>query len=228
MYIICIVPAHELNVCTCIQTWYSSNLPHSTATGQLIQVNYKFVSPNNSLEIISSDDDNPLGLSNEEYQATLQILSTNSMIIEYYQNQRCNCSTRHGGSIPGHIVVRRDRKAAHHNLFNDYFSDNPRYGEDFFRRRFRMSRSLFLRIVDAVKSHNPYFEQRTDALGRLGLSPLQKITAAFRMLAYGVPADATDEYVKIGESTVIESLKKFCRTVVEIFFTACLFWYAWN
>ena len=35
----------------------------------------------------SSDDDNPLGLSNEVYQASLQILSTNSMIIEYYQNQ---------------------------------------------------------------------------------------------------------------------------------------------
>ena len=36
------------------------------------------------------------------------------------------------------------------------------------------------------------------------------------MLAYGVPTDATDEYVKIGESTTIESLKKFCSTVVEI------------
>ena len=37
------------------------------------------------------------------------------------------------------------------------------------------------------------------------------------MLAYGVPTDATNEYVKIRESTTIESLKKFCRTVVEIF-----------
>ena len=81
----------------------------------------------------SSDDENPLGLSNEKYQATLQILSTNSMIVEYYQNQRRNYSTRHGGSIPGHIVVRRDREAAHQNLFNDYFFDNPRYGENFFR-----------------------------------------------------------------------------------------------
>ena len=37
------------------------------------------------------------------------------------------------------------------------------------------------------------------------------------MLAYGLPADATDEYVKIRESTAIESLKKFCRTVVKFF-----------
>ncbi|XP_020275043.1 uncharacterized protein LOC109849603 [Asparagus officinalis] len=86
-----------------------------------------------------------------------------------------------------------------------------------FRRRYRMSRSLFLRIVDAVKDHDYYFQQRSDGLGRMGLSPLQKVTAVFRMLAYGLPADATDEYVKIGESTAIESMKRFCRAMVEIF-----------
>ncbi|KAK3183435.1 hypothetical protein Dsin_030721 [Dipteronia sinensis] len=37
------------------------------------------------------------------------------------------------------------------------------------------------------------------------------------MLAYGVAADAVDEYVRIGESTAIESLKKFVRAVIEIF-----------
>ncbi|XP_062103513.1 uncharacterized protein LOC133814587 [Humulus lupulus] len=37
------------------------------------------------------------------------------------------------------------------------------------------------------------------------------------MLAYGVPTDATDEYIKIGESTTIKSLKRFCRAVVEVF-----------
>ncbi|XP_062115910.1 uncharacterized protein LOC133830029 [Humulus lupulus] len=39
------------------------------------------------------------------------------------------------------------------------------------------------------------------------------------MLAYGVPADATDEYIKIGESTALESLKRFCHVVVEVFGT---------
>ncbi|XP_020271556.1 uncharacterized protein LOC109846722 [Asparagus officinalis] len=80
-----------------------------------------------------------------------------------------------------------------------------------------MSRSLFLRIVDAVKDHDYYFQQRSDGLGRMGLSPLQKVTAVFHMLAYGLPAGATDEYVKIGESTAIESMTKFCRAMVEIF-----------
>jgi hypothetical protein len=50
-----------------------------------------------------------------------------------------------------------------------------------------------------------------------GLSSLQKMTAALRMLAYGVAADSTYEYVRIGESTGVESLKKFVKTVVNIF-----------
>ncbi|XP_015966764.1 uncharacterized protein LOC107490502 [Arachis duranensis] len=43
-------------------------------------------------------------------------------------------------------------------------------------------------------------EPRVDATGRRGLSPLQKCTAAIRMLAYGVAADAVDDYVRIASS----------------------------
>ncbi|KAK2637906.1 hypothetical protein Ddye_025701 [Dipteronia dyeriana] len=86
-----------------------------------------------------------------------------------------------------------------------------------FRRRFRMGRSLFLRIVEKVEARDNCFIQRRDSVRRLGLSALQKITAVFRMLAYGFPADASDEYIKIGESTTIESLKRICRAVVEEF-----------
>ncbi|XP_020255247.1 uncharacterized protein LOC109832226 [Asparagus officinalis] len=60
-----------------------------------------------------------------------------------------------------------------------------------------MSRSLFLRIVDAVKDYDYYFQQQSDGLGRMRLSPLQKVTVVFRMLAYGLPVNTTDEYVKI-------------------------------
>jgi hypothetical protein len=37
------------------------------------------------------------------------------------------------------------------------------------------------------------------------------------MLTYGVPADATNEYVRIGESTTIESLRRFVAAVVDLF-----------
>ncbi|KAF8400849.1 hypothetical protein HHK36_014152 [Tetracentron sinense] len=43
------------------------------------------------------------------------------------------------------------------------------------------------------------------------------ITAAMRMLAYGVASDYVDEYVRISESTAIESLKKSVHAVVASF-----------
>ncbi|KAL5576009.1 hypothetical protein UlMin_017708 [Ulmus minor] len=145
-----------------------------------------------------------------------RMCDNNNRLWAHYIAQQNNQVT-HGGSIPGHIVINRDRENADRNLFTDYFAENPRYPDSMFRRRFRMGRSLFLRIFNAVAEHDNYFMQRRDGLGRLGLSGLQKMTAVFRMLAYGIAADATDEYIKIGESTAIQSLKKFCRAVVEVF-----------
>ncbi|XP_075499371.1 uncharacterized protein LOC142537762 [Primulina tabacum] len=82
---------------------------------------------------------------------------------------------------------------------------------------FECHEAFFFRIVEAVKNHDRYFIQRVDGLGRLGLSTNQKIIAAMRMLAYGTPADAADEYIKIGESTTIQCLQRFCRDIVEVF-----------
>ena len=53
--------------------------------------------------------------------------------------------------------------------------------------------------------------------GSLSLSALQKVTAVVRMLAYGVAADAVDDYVRIAESTSIESLKKFVQAIIDVF-----------
>ena len=80
-----------------------------------------------------------------------------------------------------------------------------------------MSYPLFLRIVYEVEQYDPYFIQRTDVVGVLGLSSLQKITAAYRILAYGTPTDSVDEYIRIGESTVIESLRRFVKVVIAMF-----------
>ena len=167
-----------------------------------------------------------------------ELILTTAYLLQHEQ-ERLN-APRYGGSVPGHQVLNRDRQGGHARLYQDYFSDAPTYGPTFFRRRYiirlyvcciyfmpiaysslsrryRMSRSLFLRIANAVEEHDSFFKQRRDAAGRLGLSPLQKITAAFRMLTYGVPADATDEIIHIGESTVIQSLERLVKAIVQIF-----------
>ena len=121
------------------------------------------------------------------------------------------------GFVQGHSIIFRNRVQGHERLYRDYFAEPPIYPLNLFRRRFRMNRTLFLRILFMVENYDPYFVQTKNAVGIMGLSSLQKMTAAIRMLAYGVAADVVDDYVRIDESTTIESLKRFVRAVVAIF-----------
>ncbi|XP_048497814.2 uncharacterized protein LOC104890956 [Beta vulgaris subsp. vulgaris] len=71
--------------------------------------------------------------------------------------------------------------------------------------------------MDSVVASDVWFTQKSDVMGQLGLLPLQKCTAAIRMLAYGVAADSLDEYVRISESTARISLMKFTKGVIMKF-----------
>ncbi|KAI5016737.1 hypothetical protein ZWY2020_006588 [Hordeum vulgare] len=113
--------------------------------------------------------------------------------------------------------VNKPREEAAERLVRDYFCANPLYSDKVFRRRFRMRRPLFERIVQALGEWSPEFTQRKDALDRDGLSPLQKCTASIRQLAYGTPADALDEYLKIAECTSVQCLKLFVQGVIHVF-----------
>jgi hypothetical protein len=80
-----------------------------------------------------------------------------------------------------------------------------------------MRRHLFVRIMNVVEEHDDYFVQKRNAASTLGLSCLQKVAAVFKMIAYGVPADATDDYMRVGESTALQCLRIFVVAVVEVF-----------
>uniref|UniRef100_A0A0D3AZW9 DDE Tnp4 domain-containing protein n=1 Tax=Brassica oleracea var. oleracea TaxID=109376 RepID=A0A0D3AZW9_BRAOL len=113
--------------------------------------------------------------------------------------------------------IERQREQGHIKLWNDYFSEDATYPSHMFRRRFRMNKSLFMRIVNRLSAEISYFQQRRDATGRFGLSPLQKATAAIRMMAYGCPADAVDEYLRLGETTAHLCLEHFVQGIINLF-----------
>ena len=124
-----------------------------------------------------------------------------------------------GGSVVGRLPnIDRGREDAHQRLINDYFvGPDSTYPDTTFRRRFRMRRELFERLVDTLEAQDNYFKQRPDALGKMGASPLQKVTAAVRLLAYGGCADSLDEWILLSESTIQECLKRFVTAVIRIF-----------
>ena len=80
-----------------------------------------------------------------------------------------------------------------------------------------MGRDMFTDICRDVEAANEYFKLGYDATKQPGFHPIQKVTAAVRVLAYGGAADSLDEYIRMGESTVIETVNHFTRTIVSLY-----------
>jgi hypothetical protein len=122
-----------------------------------------------------------------------------------------------GGSVFGRQKLWRERIEGHEKLMRSYFNENPIFPENYFRRRFWMSIDLFKHIATEVTMYDKFFEQQRNAAGELGHSTYQKVTAALRMLAYGITADLIDDHLAMGESTSILCVKRFAVTIVNVF-----------
>ena len=49
------------------------------------------------------------------------------------------------------------------------------------------------------------------------LSSIQKYIVAIRMIGYGVPSDATDEYTRAAKNTAMEGMKRFVRAIRGVY-----------
>ncbi|GJS17528.1 hypothetical protein Tco_0412000 [Tanacetum coccineum] len=96
---------------------------------------------------------------------------------------------------PTRSIVHRDRYGAHDRLVTAFFSEHPIYNEYRFRKTFRMSRTLFNRIVHEVTNHSSFFRDNIDCTGKEGISSLMKCTSVIRQLAYNIVPDFLDEYL---------------------------------
>ncbi|KAI5314418.1 hypothetical protein L3X38_043594 [Prunus dulcis] len=125
---------------------------------------------------------------------------------------------RRRGSQVGHCRnVDRHRHSRDKNLLEDYFISTFLYSDVDFRRRFRMQPHLFNKVMHNICNYDAYFVQKCDATGVLGLLPEQKLTAVIRMLEYGAFADQVDEIARIGKSTMLEALVRFCQAVETLY-----------
>jgi hypothetical protein len=76
---------------------------------------------------------------------------------------------------------------------------------------------MFEHITQALQVANPYSRQSYNAAHQPRFHPIQEVFAAIRMLAYGGPADSLDEYLRMGECTILETVAWFTRSIVHLF-----------
>ncbi|KAL1556212.1 hypothetical protein AAHA92_11864 [Salvia divinorum] len=111
----------------------------------------------------------------------------------------------------------RKREKGHDTIFEQYFAEDPIYPPEFFRTRYRMRKPLFEKIMNKLVDTDDFFVQKHDATGLLGMSAIQKCTAAMRVLAYETATDLHDEYLRMSAQLIRKSLIKFVEGVISNF-----------
>jgi len=122
---------------------------------------------------------------------------------------RCSTTGRRGNK-------RRDFAAGLQAILREYLGVGglpPFYDERDFETRFRGPRAVLRRVFKAVKDE-PLFQQRMNATGKLQAYPLQKVVAAFRVMAYGEAADRADDYVRLSRTVIATSTKLLMEFIV--------------
>ena len=172
---------------------------------------------NSSLSSDSSSDDSNIIALNEWEERVSQQNHQIYTIVENMLSANHNLIVGAQASTVRKRYCERQGEIGVERLINDYFSPNPTYGPEVFRRRFRMHKSVFLRIVEAVTANDEYFQERRDATGRQSLSSLPKCTGAMRVLAYGTSSDVVDEYLRMSSTVTRDSLIHFVEGVISCF-----------
>ncbi|GKA87560.1 RNA-directed DNA polymerase, eukaryota [Tanacetum coccineum] len=152
---------------------------------------------------------------------------------ESYQHYVGLCEQEAGGSSDGlkrrRTYIYREQEEAEQRLIDDYFGDDeyePKYPEEKFGRRYRMSSRLFNKILNDILSYDvqplpeyfSYFRSRLDATGRKNIGPILKCTSAIRQMAYDTSPYAFDEYLQIAERTSRECLDHFTKCIHVLYY----------
>jgi hypothetical protein len=90
--------------------------------------------------------------SSDESDGDTDILKAAATFIHEHNESQL---PRHRGLVPGRAAnLERNREAGHVQLCNDYFHPTEAVFKAQFRRRFRMSRKVFMNIIEGMRLHD--------------------------------------------------------------------------
>ncbi|XP_026383230.1 uncharacterized protein LOC113278672 [Papaver somniferum] len=123
--------------------------------------------------------------------------------------------------VPQEVLTRQmvdmQREDGDARMMHDCFGPNCTWGPKKFHQCLGMYRPLFLRILSEIVVADPAFDIQVDCTEKLGHSPHMKMYAVMKCLCKGIAADSTDDYVRMGASTVYMYVKRFTRVIVRHF-----------
>jgi hypothetical protein len=94
------------------------------------------------------------------------------LVHQHVGSRECkHCNNKHehlihGGSRPRRSLnLPRDWQFGHDRIYDDYFFGNPMYDGKLLKRRYKMNKTLFLKIMDTLVAYDVYFSCRGNVVG---------------------------------------------------------------
>lgn len=188
-----------------------TSLPPSPDAGLNTGLNMDAIPPN-----LSDNDDSDEDEDEDEDIIASVITSVLAALPEIIEDQK----KRRGPKAPN-VGRMRDEKII--EVLRNYFGYDgkpPIFSEKDFHRRFRIPKSYYQMIESAILAsprHGEYFKKKKDATGKDGLDPKLKILGALKMLAGNLSADSLEDTYTMSKRVALESLKRFCKAMTDLF-----------
>jgi hypothetical protein len=85
-------------------------------------------------------------------------------------------------------MVTYGRAQAAEAIYRDYLHpETPRFDDKTFQRIFRVTKTIFQRILELCANNDEFFTERMDAIGSVPIDPAVKVLYCLKILAFGVP-----------------------------------------
>nr|XP_043620057.1 uncharacterized protein LOC122591896 [Erigeron canadensis] len=102
--------------------------------------------------------------SSESRAVVVESASSSETNVHFLQNAvQWMDDTANSNDVRHRKYVNQEREVCHQILLNDWFVDEPKYDDAYFRKKFRMEKTMFLKIVDDIQANFPYFQEGFDA-----------------------------------------------------------------
>ena len=166
------------------------------------------------MESDSSDDDNQLVIST--FAAASSVLrNIESSLQLFIESEEDDNNDQQKQRLPN---KKRDFDTAYNNIKLQYFNGvSSIYSEGDFETRFRIPRSIFVRIYHVLRGKCCFVRKYNPITQTWGIQPLVRVVSCFKKLVYGDSDDRVDDSLQLSRSSVFYSFKEFCRLIVENF-----------
>ena len=107
--------------------------------------------------------------------------------------------------------IRWDHDRARDSIERDYWTAvAPLFDDRMFERTFRVTKKIANTLLQVAGSTDPFFTDRNDGLGKIGICSKVKILMGLKLMAYGRSPSAFMDYFQMGETTARQCLLRLC------------------